>query len=156
MCYLTVLEARSPPWRACRVTSFWGSEEVCSVTLLGSGDRWHSLVLLVLSLYHSSLCPYLHVVSFVCLWVKISSFYKDTSHIGFRASLTPNGASQVAQWSRIRWQCRRCGFDPWVRKLSWSFSWSILATPVLLPRESHGHRTLAGYSPWGCKESNVT
>ena len=24
-------------------------------------------------------------------------------------------------------------------------------TPVLLPRESHGERSLAGCSPWGCK-----
>ena len=29
-------------------------------------------------------------------------------------------------------------------------------TPVLLPGESHGQRSLAGYSPWGCKESDVT
>ena len=25
-----------------------------------------------------------------------------------------------------------------------------------LPRESHGQRRLAGYSPWGCKESDTT
>ena len=24
-------------------------------------------------------------------------------------------------------------------------------TPVLLPEESHGQRSLEGYSPWGCK-----
>ena len=29
-------------------------------------------------------------------------------------------------------------------------------TPVFLPRESHGQRSLAGYSPWGCKESDMT
>ena len=29
-------------------------------------------------------------------------------------------------------------------------------TPVFLPGESHGQRRLAGYSPWGCKESNTT
>ena len=29
-------------------------------------------------------------------------------------------------------------------------------TPELLPRESHGQRTLAGYSPWGHKESEMT
>ena len=29
-------------------------------------------------------------------------------------------------------------------------------TPVLLPGESHGQRTLAGYSPWGHKESDTT
>ena len=29
-------------------------------------------------------------------------------------------------------------------------------TPVFLPGESHGQRSLAGYSPWGCKESDMT
>ena len=28
-----------------------------------------------------------------------------------------------------------------------------LPTPVFLPGEFHGQRSLAGYSPWGCKES---
>ena len=27
---------------------------------------------------------------------------------------------------------------------------------MFLPRESHGRRSLAGYSPWGCKESDTT
>ena len=29
-------------------------------------------------------------------------------------------------------------------------------TPVLLPRKSHGWRSLVGYSPWGCKELDTT
>ena len=29
-------------------------------------------------------------------------------------------------------------------------------TPVFLPGKSHGHRSLAGYSPWGPKESDAT
>ena len=29
-------------------------------------------------------------------------------------------------------------------------------TPVFLPGESHGQRSLVGYSPWGCKESDMT
>ena len=28
--------------------------------------------------------------------------------------------------------------------------------PVFLPGKSHGWRSLAGYSPWGCKESDTT
>ena len=28
--------------------------------------------------------------------------------------------------------------------------------PVFLPGESYGQRSLAGYSPWGCKESDTT
>ena len=29
-------------------------------------------------------------------------------------------------------------------------------TPVFLPGESHGQRSLVGYSPWGCKELGMT
>ena len=29
-------------------------------------------------------------------------------------------------------------------------------TPVLLPGKSHGQRSLVGYTPWGCKESDTT
>ena len=29
-------------------------------------------------------------------------------------------------------------------------------TPVFLPGESHGQRSLAGYSPWGCRELDTT
>ena len=29
-------------------------------------------------------------------------------------------------------------------------------TPVFLPQKSHGQRHPAGYSPWGCKESDTT
>ena len=47
-------------------------------------------------------------------------------------------------------QCRRrkrCGFDPWVGNIPWRRKWQ--ATPVFLPGESHGQRTLVGPSPWG-------
>ena len=32
----------------------------------------------------------------------------------------------------------------------------MLLTPVFLPGASHGQRSLAGYSPRGCKESDMT
>ena len=31
-----------------------------------------------------------------------------------------------------------------------------MATPVFLPGESNGQRSLPGYSPWGHKESDMT
>ena len=46
------------------------------------------------------------------------------------------------------------GFDPWVGKIPWRRKWQ--ATPVLLPKKSHGQRSLVGYSPWGRKESDTT
>ena len=33
---------------------------------------------------------------------------------------------------------------------------SMIPSPVFLPGESHGQRSLAGYSPWGHKESDMT
>ena len=46
------------------------------------------------------------------------------------------------------------GFDPWIRKIPWRKAWQH--TPVFLPGESHGQRSLAGYSQWGHAESDTT
>ena len=40
----------------------------------------------------------------------------------------------------------RHGFNPWVRKIRWRRAWQPI--PVFLSVESHGQRSLAGYSPW--------
>ena len=40
------------------------------------------------------------------------------------------------------------------QKISWRRKWQ--PTPVFLPGESHGWRSLVAYSPWGCKESDMT
>ena len=44
--------------------------------------------------------------------------------------------------------------NPWVRKTPWRRAWQL--TPVFLPGESHGQRSLAGYSPKSHQESNMT
>ena len=49
-------------------------------------------------------------------------------------------------------QCRRCAFDPWDGKIPWRRKWQ--PTPVVLPGESHGQRSLVSYSPWGGKDSD--
>ena len=46
------------------------------------------------------------------------------------------------------------GFNPWVGRIPWKREWQ--PTPVILPGEFHGQRSLAGYSPWGHKESGTT
>ena len=45
-------------------------------------------------------------------------------------------------------------FNPWAGKIPWRRKWQ--PTPVFLPGESHGQRSLAGYSPWGRKELDTT
>ena len=74
--------------------------------------------------------------------------YSLSDPLGF-----PGGA--VVKYSAC--QCRRHrrhGFDPWFRKIPWRRKWQ--PTPVFLPGESHGQRSLVGYSPQGCKELDMT
>ena len=54
----------------------------------------------------------------------------------------------------------------WTLQYTWYFHMNYLTmfycdllwqpTPVLLPGESHGGRSLVGYSSWGRKESDMT
>ena len=68
----------------------------------------------------------------------------------------------MLQWGLPGWlngkesacQCSRCGFDPWVGKIPWRWKWQ--PTPIFLLGKSQGQRSLAGYSPWGSKESDMT
>ena len=58
----------------------------------------------------------------------------------------PSGKESACQWRRGR-------LDSWVKKIPWGRKWQ--PTPVFLPEKSHGQRSLAGYSSWGCKESDT-
>ena len=69
----------------------------------------------------------------------------------------PMGFPGGASGKEPAYQCRRLKrleFDPWVRRIPWGRAWQ--PTPLFLPGESHGQRSLAGYSPWGRKESDMT
>ena len=46
------------------------------------------------------------------------------------------------------------GLIPGLRRSSGGEKWQ--PAPVFLPEESHGQRSLLGYSPWGPKESDTT
>ena len=58
--------------------------------------------------------------------------------------------AQVVNSLPSRWEI---GFDLLVGKIPWRREW--LTTPVLLPGEFHGQRSLVGYSPWGHEESDT-
>ena len=51
----------------------------------------------------------------------------------------------------------RPGFAPWIRKIPGG-GWrrALQPPPVFLPGESHGQRSLAGYSPLGRTELDTT
>ena len=73
----------------------------------------------------------------------------DTLISPAQADISPNiqqgfpGGSDA----RVHLQCRRPGFNPFIGKVSWRRKWQ--PTPVFLPGESHGQRSLVGYSAWG-------
>jgi len=50
--------------------------------------------------------------------------------------------------------CKAGDMDPWVEKIPWRREWP--PTPVFLPRDSHGQRSLVGCSPQGHKELETT
>ena len=49
---------------------------------------------------------------------------------------------------------RDLGLIPGSGRFPWRRKWQ--PTPVFLLGKSHGWRSLAGYSPWGCKELDMT
>ena len=60
-----------------------------------------------------------------------------------------NGKEPTCQCRRLE----RLRFDPWVRKIPWKSVWQF--TPVFLPRESNGHRSLVGYSSQDHKKTQL-
>ena len=58
------------------------------------------------------------------------------------------------QWLNGKEPACWCEFDPWVMNIPWVRKWQ--PTPEFLPGKAHGQRSLVGYSPWGCKESDMT
>ena len=55
--------------------------------------------------------------------------------------------------TNVKYSGRRREFHPWVGEIPWRRKWQ--PTPVFLPRESHGGRSLLGYTVYGVmKESD--
>ena len=61
-----------------------------------------------------------------------------------------NGKESTCQCRRHR----RCKLDSWVGKIPWRRKWQ--PTPVFLPREFYGQRSLVGYSPGVWKGLDMT
>ena len=63
-------------------------------------------------------------------------------------------ASLIAQLVKYLPAMQETRFNSWVKKIPWRRKWE--PTPAFLPGESHGQRSLAGYSPRGLKELDMT
>ena len=70
------------------------------------------------------------------------------SHAWSIPASTQEMGSFVLLWDEVT----RMGFHPWVGTIPWRRKWQK-PTLVFLPGKSHGQTSLAGYSPWGLKES---
>ena len=81
----------------------------------------------------------------------LSSRHGD-NHSGRISSVVTSLMAQTVK--KICLQCRRPKVDPWVGKITWRRVWE--PTPAFLPGEFHRQRSLAGYSLWGHKESDMT
>ena len=55
-------------------------------------------------------------------------------------------------WLSIQNLCYIINISLWTK--GWRRQWH--PTPILLSGKSHGQSSLVGYSPWGCKESDMT
>ena len=62
--------------------------------------------------------------------------------------------TSITWWLRQQRICLQCRVHPWVGTIPWRREWQ--PTPVFLPGKFHGQKSLAGYSPWVCKESDMT
>ena len=89
--------------------------------------------------------------------VEVCSRHAGLESLLFATSLDFDQASQgvlVVKNPPANAEDKRRGISPWAGKISWRRAWQ--PTPVSLPGESHGQKSLAGYSPQGCKESDTT
>ena len=88
------------------------------------------------------------------MWVRVWHTTIALSLLRFDIATLPKvGFPGVSECKESACPCRRPRFHSWVRTISWRRKWQ--PTPVFLPEEFHGQRSLAGYSPRGHKESDT-
>ena len=78
---------------------------------------------------------------------------RDLHNPGIKPGSSALQADSLLLSHQERPQCRT-RFNSWVEKIPWRREWQ--PTPIFLPGEFQGQRSLVGYSPQGCKESDTT
>ena len=85
------------------------------------------------------------------------TFFNLSLNFAIRRSCSehPSGTSGKKKKTHLPMQVRhkRCWFNPWIGKIPWRRAWQ--STPVFLPRESHGQRSLERHNSWGHKETEA-
>ena len=80
-------------------------------------------------------------------YTEVHSIAKSQTRLSDLYKGFPGGASGKEPACQCR-RCKRHGFHSWVMKIPRRSAWQ--STPVFFPREFHGQRSLASYSPWDC------
>ena len=90
------------------------------------------------------------LLPYFCQWVSLKQLFPESNQLWARDKV---GLPRWLSDKEPACQCRRHGFYSWVWKIHWRRKWQ--PTPVFLPGTSHRQRSLARYSPCGCKESDT-
>ena len=94
----------------------------------------------------------IYIVVVMCCMLNSQEFRYNRININaFNISIW---ASLVAQTIKNLPAKQETQVDPWVWKIPWRREWQ--PTPIFLPGEFHGQRSLEGYSPWGHRKSDMT
>ena len=106
-----------------------------------TGPEWEAELLSNLCTHSVPTCPV-----YCCLPPRGHAVLTTTVHVSEELE-EPQGflGSHSLENLLARQECRRCGLDPWGWNIPWRKKWH--PTPVFLPAESHGERSLEGYSP---------
>ena len=91
-----------------------------------------------------------NLTSLNCSWLPFLGRWRGLSLESHHPLVVLDGKEPACQCGNRR----RHTFDPWVREVPWRRTW--LPAPVFLPGGLYGQRSLAGYSPWGHKELDMT
>ena len=111
---------------------------------------------------HRSRCSLTNLLPFpICYFVTAGHCRRKIFLLAWLTSINFYCQSTQAPFLLPRWlggkesacQCRKCRFDSWSGKILCRRKWQ--PTSVFLPGKFHGQRSLAGYSPWGCRAGQV-
>ena len=82
------------------------------------------------------MCAYVYMY----MYVLYTCTYMSITYTCKKGFLGGSGSKKIY----LKW--RKPGFNPWVVECPWRREWK--PTPVFLPGEFHGQRSLVGYIPW--------
>ena len=124
-------------WNVCRLMAI---AQIMDFIFWVGGMHWSSESFIHPYNFSAYWCISMMGINFACVCAKSSFlYYKRCQWYPGRS----DGKEPTCQYRRQR-------FDPWVGKVPWRRAWQ--PTPVSLSGESHGQRSLVGYSPWSYKE----